>query len=71
MYISIDPGIARGGMRSNHSTWDPRRPNLYEELKAPPVPAHGNHYGHSHINECTYKHPGRFKGIILFLLLFF
>ncbi|XP_073812146.1 Down syndrome cell adhesion molecule 1 isoform X20 [Musca autumnalis] len=50
---------ARGGMRSNHSTWDPRRPNLYEELKAPPVPAHGNHYGHVHnINECTYKHPG-------------
>ncbi|XP_019890710.1 cell adhesion molecule Dscam2 [Musca domestica] len=50
---------ARGGMRSNHSTWDPRRPNLYEELKPPPVPAHGNHYGHVHnINECTYKHPG-------------
>ncbi|XP_059225639.1 cell adhesion molecule Dscam2 isoform X2 [Stomoxys calcitrans] len=50
---------ARGGMRSNHSTWDPRRPNLYEELKAPPVPAHNNHYGHVHnINECTYKHPG-------------
>ncbi|KAM7342887.1 Down syndrome cell adhesion molecule 1 isoform 17-T19 [Cochliomyia hominivorax] len=51
--------ITRGGMRSNHSTWDPRRPNLYEELKPPPVPAHGNHYGHSHmVNECTYRHPG-------------
>ncbi|XP_039227498.1 Down syndrome cell adhesion molecule-like protein Dscam2 isoform X33 [Drosophila yakuba] len=50
----------RGGMRSNHSTWDPRRnPNLYEELKAPPVPMHGNHYGHAHGNvECHYRHPG-------------
>ncbi|XP_039227466.1 Down syndrome cell adhesion molecule-like protein Dscam2 isoform X2 [Drosophila yakuba] len=52
--------ISRGGMRSNHSTWDPRRnPNLYEELKAPPVPMHGNHYGHAHGNvECHYRHPG-------------
>lgn len=56
-------------MRSNHSTWDPRRPNLYEELKAPPVPAHNNHYGHVHnINECTYKHPGRLWFIFVFIL---
>ncbi|XP_030081941.1 Down syndrome cell adhesion molecule-like protein Dscam2 isoform X10 [Drosophila hydei] len=52
----------RGGVRSNHSTWDPRRnPNLYEELKAPPVPMHGigNHYGHAHgTPECHYRHPG-------------
>ncbi|XP_044312679.1 Down syndrome cell adhesion molecule-like protein Dscam2 isoform X40 [Drosophila rhopaloa] len=49
----------RGGLRSNHSTWDPRRPNLYEELKAPPVPMHGNHYGHAHgTAECHYRHPG-------------
>ncbi|KRF79719.1 dscam, isoform AD [Drosophila virilis] len=52
----------RGGLRSNHSTWDPRRnPNLYEELKAPPVPMHGigNHYGHAHgAPECQYRHPG-------------
>ncbi|XP_033248030.1 Down syndrome cell adhesion molecule-like protein Dscam2 isoform X25 [Drosophila miranda] len=49
----------RGGLRSNHSTWDPRRPNLYEELKAPPVPLHGNQYGHAHGNaECHYRHPG-------------
>ncbi|XP_015039107.2 Down syndrome cell adhesion molecule-like protein Dscam2 isoform X43 [Drosophila pseudoobscura] len=49
----------RGGLRSNHSTWDPRRPNLYEELKAPPVPLHGNQYGHTHGNaECHYRHPG-------------
>ncbi|KRF98090.1 uncharacterized protein Dwil_GK22019, isoform BA [Drosophila willistoni] len=51
-----------GGLRSNHSTWDPRRPNLYEELKAPPVPMHGNHYGHAHAHagnvECHYRHPG-------------
>lgn len=54
----------RGGLRSNHSTWDPRRnPNLYEELKAPPVPMHGNHYGHAHGNaECHYRHPGRRSG---------
>nr|XP_032292777.1 Down syndrome cell adhesion molecule-like protein Dscam2 isoform X24 [Drosophila virilis] len=54
--------ISRGGLRSNHSTWDPRRnPNLYEELKAPPVPMHGigNHYGHAHgAPECQYRHPG-------------
>ncbi|XP_017867816.1 PREDICTED: Down syndrome cell adhesion molecule-like protein Dscam2 isoform X22 [Drosophila arizonae] len=55
--------ISRGsGLRSNHSTWDPRRnPNLYEELKAPPVPMHGigNHYGHAHgTPECHYRHPG-------------
>ncbi|XP_044312589.1 Down syndrome cell adhesion molecule-like protein Dscam2 isoform X5 [Drosophila rhopaloa] len=51
--------ISRGGLRSNHSTWDPRRPNLYEELKAPPVPMHGNHYGHAHgTAECHYRHPG-------------
>lgn len=37
-------------LRSNHSTWDPRRP-LYEELKAPPLPRRGQEdcYGaHSH-----------------------
>ncbi|KAL9913494.1 Down syndrome cell adhesion molecule 1 isoform 7-T7 [Glossina fuscipes fuscipes] len=50
---------ARSGMRTSHSTWDPRRPNLYEELKPPPVPAHNNIYGHSHnIAECNYRHPG-------------
>ncbi|KAL7736494.1 hypothetical protein ACLKA6_019693 [Drosophila palustris] len=56
----------RGGLRSNHSTWDPRRnPNLYEELKAPPVPMHGNananiYGGHAHMPnvECHYRHPG-------------
>ncbi|KAL9920269.1 Down syndrome cell adhesion molecule 1 isoform 1-T1 [Glossina fuscipes fuscipes] len=51
--------ITRSGMRTSHSTWDPRRPNLYEELKPPPVPAHNNIYGHSHnIAECNYRHPG-------------
>ncbi|XP_037944188.1 uncharacterized protein LOC119676994 [Teleopsis dalmanni] len=52
--------IKRGrGLRSNHSTWDPRRPNLYEELKPPPVPLHGNVYGHGHgTAECHYRHPG-------------
>lgn len=39
-------------MRSNHSTWDPRRP-LYEELKAPPVPR--RHYHGS--DECYHTHP--------------
>lgn len=63
-------GSGRGGLRSNHSTWDPRRnPNLYEELKAPPVPMHGtaNIYGgHAHGNvECHYRHPGR-RGPSLF-----
>ncbi|EDW31485.1 GL10941 [Drosophila persimilis] len=49
----------RGGLRSTLSTWDPRRPNLYEELKAPPVALHGNQYGHGHGNaECHYRHPG-------------
>ncbi|XP_049309245.1 Down syndrome cell adhesion molecule-like protein Dscam2 isoform X39 [Bactrocera dorsalis] len=45
------------GIRSNHSTWDPRRTNLYEELKAPPVPLHGNHYGPEDV-QCHYRHPG-------------
>lgn len=59
-------------MRSNHSTWDPRRPNLYEELKPPPVPAHGNHYGHSHmVNECAYRHPGGFQSSPIFCFLLF
>lgn len=41
-------------MRSNHSTWDPRRP-LYEELKAPPVPR--RHY-HGGSDECYHgRHP--------------
>ncbi|XP_055715624.1 cell adhesion molecule Dscam2 isoform X2 [Phlebotomus papatasi] len=37
-------------MRSNHSTWDPRRP-LYEELKPPPIPRryHGS-------DECYHPH---------------
>ncbi|XP_037024203.1 Down syndrome cell adhesion molecule-like protein Dscam2 isoform X8 [Bradysia coprophila] len=39
-------------MRSNHSTWDPRRP-LYEELKPPPVPR--RHYHGS--DECYHTHP--------------
>lgn len=39
-------------MRSNHSTWDPRRP-LYEELKAPPVPR--RHYHGS--DDCYHAHP--------------
>lgn len=39
-------------MRSNHSTWDPRRP-LYEELKAPPVPR--RHYHGS--DDCYHTHP--------------
>lgn len=39
-------------MRSNHSTWDPRRP-LYEELKAPPVPR--RHYRGN--DECYHSHP--------------
>ncbi|XP_037024225.1 Down syndrome cell adhesion molecule-like protein Dscam2 isoform X28 [Bradysia coprophila] len=45
--------IKRGrSMRSNHSTWDPRRP-LYEELKPPPVPR--RHYHGS--DECYHTHP--------------
>ncbi|XP_017467259.1 PREDICTED: Down syndrome cell adhesion molecule-like protein Dscam2 isoform X43 [Rhagoletis zephyria] len=48
--------VARG-IRSNHSTWDPRRTNLYEELKTPPVPLHGNHYGPEDV-QCHYRHPG-------------
>lgn len=45
-------------MRSNHSTWDPRRP-LYEELKAPPVPR--RHYHGS--DDCYHARPaGRFLG---------
>ncbi|XP_055318416.1 cell adhesion molecule Dscam2 isoform X39 [Sitodiplosis mosellana] len=39
-------------MRSNHSTWDPRRP-LYEELKAPPVPR--RHYHNN--DDCYHAHP--------------
>lgn len=39
-------------MRSNHSTWDPRRP-LYEELKPPPVPR--RHYHGS--DDCYHAHP--------------
>lgn len=39
-------------MRSNHSTWDPRRP-LYEELKPPPVPR--RHYPGA--DDCYHSHP--------------
>lgn len=39
-------------MRSNNSTWDPRRP-LYEELKAPPVPRRHFHG----TDECYHAHP--------------
>lgn len=39
-------------MRSNHSTWDPRRP-LYEELQPPPVPR--RHYHGS--DDCYHTHP--------------
>lgn len=47
--------VARS-MRSNHSTWDPRRP-LYEELKAPPVPRRQYQNGGS--GECYHPgHPG-------------
>lgn len=47
-------------MRSNHSTWDPRRP-LYEELKAPPVPR--RHYYGS--DDCYHAHPpGRFLSFV-------
>ncbi|XP_059621855.1 cell adhesion molecule Dscam2 [Phlebotomus argentipes] len=43
--------IKRGrSMRSNHSTWDPRRP-LYEELKPPPIPR--RHHGS---DECYHPH---------------
>ncbi|XP_030381731.1 Down syndrome cell adhesion molecule-like protein Dscam2 isoform X2 [Scaptodrosophila lebanonensis] len=54
--------ISRSGLKSNHSTWDPRRnPNLYEELKAPPMPMRGKPYGNIHAHghvECHYRHPG-------------
>lgn len=56
-------------MRSNHSTWDPRRP-LYEELKSPPVPR--RHYQGS--EECYHNHPpGRtvFRMCSLFRFFFF
>lgn len=43
-------------LRSNHSTWDPRRP-LYEELQPPPVPARGRHGGS---DECYHpQHRGK------------
>ena len=38
-------------MRSNHSTWDPRRA-IYEELQAPPVPRRYAGPGGS-TEECT------------------
>lgn len=55
-------------MRSNHSTWDPRRP-LYEELKAPPVPRR-HYYGSE---DCYHPHPpGRqFLVFIYFLIICF
>lgn len=56
-FVCVCARAARG-IRSNHSTWDPRRTNLYEELKAPPVPLHGNHYGPEDV-QCHYRHPGR------------
>lgn len=65
--------VARS-MRSNHSTWDPRRP-LYEELKAPPVPRRQYQNGGS--GECYHPgHPGiqirvyRFS-IFIILILFY
>lgn len=48
-------------MRSNHSTWDPRRP-LYEELQPPPVPR--RHYQGS--DDCYHTHPHP-PGILCFL----
>lgn len=52
-------------MRSNHSTWDPRRP-LYEELKAPPVPR--RHYHGS--DDCYHAHPpGRTVFRMCFIIL--
>ncbi|XP_037917664.1 Down syndrome cell adhesion molecule-like protein Dscam2 isoform X4 [Hermetia illucens] len=39
-------------MRSNHSTWDPRRP-IYEELHPPPVPRR-----HPGSGDCYHTHPG-------------
>ncbi|CAD7088390.1 unnamed protein product [Hermetia illucens] len=45
--------IKRGRyMRSNHSTWDPRRP-IYEELHPPPVPRR-----HPGSGDCYHTHPG-------------
>lgn len=55
-------------MRSNNSTWDPRRP-LYEELKAPPVPRRHFHG----TDECYRAHqPGRtvFRMCYIFFFLF-
>lgn len=52
-------------MRSNHSTWDPRRP-LYEELQPPPVPR--RHYHGS--DDCYHTHPHP-AGILCFFVLFF
>lgn len=57
-------------MRSNHSTWDPRRP-LYEELKAPPVPR--RHY-HGGSDDCYHAHPpGRtvFRMCSIFIFILF
>lgn len=50
-------------MRSNHSTWDPRRP-LYEELKKPPpLPRRFNNNGS---DECYRQHgSGSFNFSIL------
>lgn len=44
-------------MRSNHSTWDPRRP-LYEELKPPVVPRRHYHGSDEHYHA---RSPGRHK----------
>lgn len=64
-YYSEQKQPARS-MRSNHSTWDPRRP-LYEELKAPPVPR--RHYHGS--DDCYHARPaGRFLSLFLLILLF-
>lgn len=52
-------------MRSNHSTWDPRRP-LYEELKPPPVPR--RHYHGS--DDCYHPHPHP-AGILWFFMILF
>lgn len=58
--------IVARSMRSNHSTWDPRRP-LYEELKAPPVPR--RHYHGS--DDCYHSHPPGSRLILFLISLFF
>lgn len=49
-------------MRSNHSTWDPRRP-LYEELKPPAVPRRHYHGSNEHYHP---RSPGRQKYVMIY-----